>query len=92
MTQATAPDPLDILVVSRLLPWAMDELGQTHRLHDYDPAAPVPEDVARAVNVVLTSGGPGLSADLIAQLPALKLCASHGVGYDQIDVDMMRLA
>ena len=87
MTQATAPDPLDILVVSRLLPWAMDELGQAHRLHDYDPAAPVPEDVARAVNVVLTSGGPGLSADLIAQLPALKLCASHGVGYDQIDVD-----
>ena len=31
---------------------AMDELGQAHRLHDYDPAAPVPEDVARAVNAV----------------------------------------
>jgi len=39
---------------------------------------------------LVTSGGPGADAVLIDALPALKVIASRGVGYDKIDIDMAK--
>jgi len=44
------------------------------------------DEVAEAIEVVVTGSRFGCSAELMARLPALKAIVSFGVGYDPIDV------
>nr|WP_253900629.1 2-hydroxyacid dehydrogenase [Mycobacterium asiaticum] len=59
----------------------------------------LPEEPGRAgflaqhgaeVRVVLTSGGPGVDADLVAALPNLEAIVNNGAGVDAIDLDAAR--
>ncbi len=54
------------------------------RLHETDPAAFA--RVAPQVRAIAASGESRVSAELIAQLPALQIISVMGVGYDGIDV------
>lgn len=44
-------------------------------------------DVSKSVRAIAASGPRKITADLIAQLPALEIIANFGVGYDRIDVE-----
>jgi hydroxypyruvate reductase len=78
----------EILVVAKLPPMLMDPLREhfvVHdRLHESDPAALA--KVAPQIRAIAASGESKVSADLIAQLPALEIISVVGVGYDGIDV------
>ena len=55
------------------------------RLRDlYELVAPDAPEAATG-RVLVTTGGSGADADLIARLPALELIAVNGVGYDAVD-------
>ncbi len=45
---------------------------------------------AATIRVIISSGGPGVSADLIAALPNLGAIVNNGVGYDAIDIEAAR--
>lgn len=79
----------EILVVTPILPAQMAQLEALYRLHRYDQAADkagLLADVAGRVRAVVTTGGKGFGAELLAQLPRLEIVASSGVGTDTIDV------
>lgn len=81
---------VDILVVQHILPNQMAQLDAAYRLHRYDTAADKIEllgRVAEDIRGVVTTGGKGLSAELLARLPNLEIVASSGVGTDTIAVD-----
>jgi lactate dehydrogenase-like 2-hydroxyacid dehydrogenase len=88
MPQAPSTSPVDVLAVSKLSPLFTPQLQAAFRLHDrlheLDPAALAA--VAPSVRAIAASGESKVSADLIAQLPALELISVMGVGYDGIDV------
>lgn len=80
----------DILVVQHILPRQMAQLDATYRLHRYDTApdkALLLGRVAGDIRGVVTTGGRGFSAELLARLPNLEIVASSGVGADTIAVD-----
>ncbi|MEO8151948.1 MAG: 2-hydroxyacid dehydrogenase [Rhizobacter sp.] len=54
------------------------------RLHETDPAAFV--KVAAQISAIAASGDSKVGAELMDQLPALKIISVMGVGYDGIDV------
>ncbi len=80
--------PVDVLAVSKLSPLFTPQLQAAFtlhdRLHELDPAALAA--VAPSVRAIAASGESKVSAELIAQLPALELISVMGVGYDGIDV------
>lgn len=81
---------VDILVVQHILPNQMAQLDAAYRLHRYDTAPDKIEllgRVAEDIRGVVTTGGKGLSAELLARLPNLEIVASSGVGTDAIAVD-----
>ena len=79
---------LHVLAAAKLSPLYTSQLSaafQFHdRLHETDPAAFA--KVAPQVRAVAGSGDSKVSAELIAQLPALELISVMGVGYDGVDV------
>lgn len=89
---ATTPETplpsIDVLAVSKLPPLYLQPLQATYtildRLHETDPAALAA--AAPRVRAIAASGESKVSAELIAQLPALELISVMGVGYDGIDV------
>jgi lactate dehydrogenase-like 2-hydroxyacid dehydrogenase len=87
-----APRP-DVLVVSKVLPDQMRQLGEAYTLHRYDQAADKGaclDGRADAIRAVVTTGGTGFSAELLARLPNLEIVASSGVGVDTIDIAACR--
>lgn len=81
------PD-IDVLAVAKLSPFLSEPLRaayQVHeRLHETDPQAFAA--VAPRIRAIAASGESKVSAELIAQLPALEIISVMGVGYDGIDV------
>ncbi|MBH0239482.1 2-hydroxyacid dehydrogenase [Methylobrevis albus] len=81
---------IDALVVQPILPDQMAALDRTYRLHRYDSApdkAELLRGVGDRIRAVVTTGGRGFTAELLARLPALEIVASSGVGTDTIAVD-----
>ncbi|WP_395703607.1 2-hydroxyacid dehydrogenase [Aquabacterium sp.] len=78
----------DVLAVARLSPLLVPQLEAAFTLHDrlhqQDPAAFVA--VAPRIQGIAASGESKVGAELIAQLPSLKIISVMGVGYDGIDV------
>lgn len=83
----------EILVVQAILPAQMAQLEAQYRLHRHDKSidqADLLDRVGQDIRGVVTTGGKGFSADLLARLPRLEIVASSGVGTDSIAVDACR--
>ena len=78
----------EVLVVANLSPVLMGALRAActvhDRLHETDPAAFAA--AAPRITAIAASGESRVGAELLAQLPALRLISVMGVGYDGIDV------
>jgi len=78
----------DVLSVANLSPLYADPLKAAYSLHqrlnETDPAAFA--QVAPRIAAIAASGESKVGAELIEQLPALKIISVMGVGYDGIDV------
>jgi lactate dehydrogenase-like 2-hydroxyacid dehydrogenase len=78
----------DVLSVANLSPLYADPLKAAYTLHqrlnETDPAAFA--QVAPRIAAIAASGESKVGAELIEQLPALKIISVMGVGYDGIDV------
>ena len=79
---------LHVLAAAKLSPLYTAQLSAAYQFHDplheTDPAAFA--KVAPQVRAVAGSGDSRVSAELMAQLPALELISIMGVGYDGVDV------
>jgi lactate dehydrogenase-like 2-hydroxyacid dehydrogenase len=77
-----------VLAAAKLSPLYTAQLSAAYQFHDplheTDPAAFA--KVAPQVRAVAGSGDSKVSAELMAQLPALELISIMGVGYDGVDV------
>jgi lactate dehydrogenase-like 2-hydroxyacid dehydrogenase len=83
----------DLLVVWPILPEQMEQLDKVYTLHHYDKAADkeaLLSNIADTIRGVVTTGGKGFEAALLARLPKLEIVASSGVGVDMIDVAACR--
>lgn len=80
--------PIDVLAVSKLSPLFVAPLQAAFTLHDrlHELDAAALGAVAHRVRAIAASGESKVSAELIAQLPALELISVMGVGYDGVDV------
>ena len=78
----------DVLAAAKLAPLYADQLKTAFtvhdRLHETDPAALA--KLAPGIRAIAAQGETKVSAELIAQLPALELISVMGVGYDGVDV------
>lgn len=79
---------IELLAVARpsalLAPQLQDTFIVHERVHEMDHAAFA--SIAPRIRGVIGAGDSSVSAELIAQLPALEVIAVMGVGYDGIDV------
>jgi hydroxypyruvate reductase len=77
-----------VLAAAKLAPMYLQQLNAAFtlhdRLHETDPAAFA--RVAPQVRAVAAQGETRVSAELMAQLPALEIISVMGVGYDGVDV------
>jgi lactate dehydrogenase-like 2-hydroxyacid dehydrogenase len=77
-----------VLAAAKLAPMYLQQLNAAFtlhdRLHETDPAAFA--RVAPLVRAVAAQGETKVSAELMAQLPALEIISVMGVGYDGVDV------
>lgn len=77
-----------ILTTGRPMPLVSRLLAERFTVHDLgaaaDPAAFLAEVGPRIEGIA--TGGHGVDAGLIARLPALRIIANFGVGYDAVDV------
>lgn len=78
----------EVLAVAKLSPLYASQLDAAftmhHLLHQTDPAAFAV--VAPRIRGIAGSGESKVTAELIAQLPALEIISVFGVGYDGVDV------
>lgn len=85
------PKP-DLLTVARLAPFLMEPLQRSFTVHDrlheslLDSATASFARVAPRIRAICGSGESKVSAELLAQLPALQIVSIMGVGYDGVDV------
>ena len=80
----------ELLVVGERPDWYLERLASEFTLHVLPSGHPEELDAAVAQRIeALTSGG-GLSGELIAALPHLRLVAHGGAGYDKVDVGALR--
>jgi lactate dehydrogenase-like 2-hydroxyacid dehydrogenase len=76
---------IDLLAVARPSPFLAPQLQEAFTVHELpDPAALAA--IAPRVRALVGGGESRISAELMAQLPALEIIAIHGVGYDGVDV------
>lgn len=81
----TKTELLAVAQPSALLAPQLNDLFTVHeRLHETDPAAFA--RVAPRIRAITCGGDSRVSAELMAQLPALEIISVMGVGYDGIDV------
>ncbi len=71
----------DLLTVAKLPPFLMEPLQTAFNVHAALDGAP-----RERIRAVCGSGESKVSAELIAQLPALEIVSIMGVGYDGVDV------
>jgi lactate dehydrogenase-like 2-hydroxyacid dehydrogenase len=64
----------------------LEALYDVRRYFEASDKAAFLSGVAAHCQVVVTNGGRGVEADIMKQLPNLKLVANMGVGYDAVDV------
>jgi lactate dehydrogenase-like 2-hydroxyacid dehydrogenase len=82
----------DLLTVARLAPFLMEPLQRAFTVHDrlheslLDSATAAFARAAPRIRAICGSGESKVSADLLAQLPALQIVSIMGVGYDGVDV------
>ena len=74
----------DVLAVAKPMALIAPRLQATFNLHSHDPASP--PAAAAQIQGIWAGGDSRVSAELINSLPALKMIAVMGVGYDGIDV------
>ena len=78
----------EVLSVANFPPFLLEPLNAActvhQRLHETDPAAFAL--AAPRIRAIAASGESKVSAELIAQLPALEIISVMGVGYDGVDV------
>ena len=78
---------IDVLSVTKLSPFYEAHLREHFvlhdRLHDTDPSAFA--KIAPRIRAIAASGESKVSAELMAQLPALEIISVFGVGYDGVD-------
>ncbi|MEO8250174.1 MAG: 2-hydroxyacid dehydrogenase [Burkholderiales bacterium] len=78
----------NVLAVAKLSPLMQPQMEAAftvhHRLHETDPAAL--KKIAPEIRAIAGGGESKVSAELIAQLPALEIISIMGVGYDGVDV------
>lgn len=68
----------------------MEELGNLYTLHRFDrDGAGVLEEAGQVCTAMLTSGHVTIDAELLAQLPNLRLMSCASAGYDQMDLAEM---
>jgi lactate dehydrogenase-like 2-hydroxyacid dehydrogenase len=82
-----------VLLMSPLYAPTQTELEatwQVQRHHEAADKAALVASMADRCEVVVTSGGRGIEAALMRQLPRLKLVSCFGVGVDAIDLDYCR--
>lgn len=83
-------DKPDILQVAAYPDWdqeVMEEKFTIHRLWEAKDRDAFVAGVADKVTVMAAGGEKGVSRELMEALPNLKLIASYGVGYDNINVE-----
>jgi lactate dehydrogenase-like 2-hydroxyacid dehydrogenase len=83
---------ITVLTASRLSPLYLSPLAAAYtvvdRLHETAPAELAA--IAPQIRAIAASGESRVSAELIAQLPALEIISVMGVGYDGVDVAAAR--
>ena len=83
---------IEVLSVAKLSPFYQEPLQASFTIHDRvhatDPAAFAA--LAPRIRAIAADGNSRVSAELIAQLPALEIISVMGVGYDGVDVAAAR--
>jgi lactate dehydrogenase-like 2-hydroxyacid dehydrogenase len=64
----------------------LEALYDVRRYFEAGDKAALLKSVADQCQIVVTNGGRGVEADVMSQLPKLKLVANMGVGYDAVDL------
>ena len=83
----------DVLLAVPIYPATMEALDRLYAVHRlFEAADPVAflGGVADKVRAIVTSGGAGADAALIAALPKAEIIACFGVGYDAVDLGAAR--
>lgn len=76
-----------ILRVDKVPQGLAEELARSHTLYECSQLSSAElANIAGEIEVILASGESKVEASLINQLPALKLIAVFGVGYDGVDI------
>lgn len=76
-----------------LLPSTMQEIENTYDVHRYwesDNKERLLKSIEGQCEGVVTDGGTGVSADVLKQLPHVKVVSVFGVGVDAVDLDYCR--
>lgn len=84
---------MTILVVGRLEPGLADVLADRHdvlRLPGPADRAAFLASHAAPITAIVSSGPPGVDADLIAALPNLGAIVNYGAGFESVDVEAAR--
>ena len=66
---------------------ALDQSFDVHRLWESENKSDFLAQVSDKITGVVTDGGSGASAELLRQLPAVKVVSVFGVGVDAVDLD-----
>ncbi len=85
MSAASSPRP-KVLMVSPMPEWDLAPMREAYNLVDLPEDDLTNLDPDAEITALVTSGGQGADAALIGALPALKLIAVYGVGYDKVDL------
>ena len=85
-----APKLADILAVAKPSPLLAPRLNAAFNVHAHDPATLA--GIGPTIRGIFCGGESKVSAELIAQLPALEIISVMGVGYDGIDVAAAKAA
>ena len=67
---------------------ALELSYSVHRLWESDNKAEFLAKINEQITGVVTDGGSGASAELLRQLPAVKVVSVFGVGVDAVDLDL----
>ena len=86
------PNKPELLTVAKLAPFLMEPLQVAFTVHDraHEQDAAAFARIAPKIRAICGSGESSISAELIAQLPALEIVSIMGVGYDGVDVAAAR--
>lgn len=83
----------EILLIAPLLEHTMDELHhhyQVHHFYEADDKPALLAEIAPRVRAVVTDGGSGVDADVLAALPECRIVTVFGVGVDAVALDYCR--